>query len=148
MLTMALPAMGDTNIAVRQAEGGDVVQVFPLDDSVCLTFDSEGNMSVSGDNGQSGKIKLADGMCITFDDAAGTADIAAYIASPSMLYSRADHTVAFTGIETGAAITVHDTKGSLVLRAEYTSGGCISLASTAPGIYIVKAGKYSFKLVK
>ena len=87
-------------------------------------------------------------MCIKFDDAAGTADIAADIASPSMLYSRADQTVAFSGIETGAAITVHDTKGCLVLRAEYTSGGCISLASTAPGIYIVKAGKYSFKLVK
>ena len=148
MLTMALPAMGDTNIAVRQAEGSDVVQVFPLDDSVCLTFDSTGNMSVSGDNGQNSKIKLADGMCITFDDAAGAAGIAADITGPSMLYSRADQTVAFTGIETGTVITVHDTKGVLVLRAEYTSGGCISLASTAPGIYIVKAEKYSFKLVK
>lgn len=147
MPSVALPAWGELNLTVRSAAGGEVVKVYPLVDETCLTFDTTGDMIVSG-CGDSQRLRLTDGMCLTFENGSGISVPGADAVSVAMLYDRAGQTVAFTGIDGEMQVTLYDAGGRQVCGAVYSPGGTVSVSSVATGVYIVKVGGYSFKFIK
>lgn len=54
------------------------------------------------------------------------------------------------GLEAGTAVSVYSASGSLVAGAKADAAGHaeVSLASAQKGVYLVKAGKVSYKIVK
>lgn len=114
---------------------------YPLSNLQKITF-SDGNVIIQTKSGETGQVPISTIQRMYFDST-----------PTSIAEAKADSGLAWDGktlrmIGASGTLEVYQTSGALVSKGVVTDGESINLSQLPKGVYIVKAGGQSFKIMK
>lgn len=147
MLSATLAVEAASNLVVHYKSGQTSPQEFPMSEITRLTF-ADGKLGLNRTSGDATTIRLADIDRLTFDVKSGVEDVLPESSNAGLVYNRASALLSVAGITAETCLRIYSMSGATLLTIPNYAGEQVSVATLAPGIYVVAAGNNNFKFVK